>query len=100
MGVRRRGDNRNDPLVDEIVTDPEITMALTAQRTSYDRMKEAVGHAIQETDGRKLKGWVAVCVWEDADGNEERCLLGDDHTSGLELKGFLHDGLWMAAHTD
>ena len=70
------------------------------ERRSYERARQSVGEAIAATDDRKLKGWVAVAVWEDADGSECETVMADDHSTNLELKGYLHDGVWMAAHTD
>ena len=72
----------------------------TVELRSYERAKQSVGEAIAATDDRKLKAWVAVAVWEEADGSECETVMADDHSTNLELKAYLHDGVWMAAHTD
>ena len=102
MGEQRfRGDNRNDPIAGALASHPEISAALeTRTRTTHEEMQKGVCDAIQNTDERKLAAWVAVCVWEDSDGKVSHSVIGDDHSSFLELKGYLHDGVWAAAHAD
>ncbi len=98
---KMRGDNRTDPIATQVMVEPGVQAVAEATRErSYDRMQNAVAEAIQNTDGRKLKGWVAVAMWEDADGNEEHTLLADDSSTPLELKAYLHDGIWSAAHAE
>lgn len=98
--ARFRGDNRNDPIVESLTNDPGIQTVLEKQWPSHDEvMQEKVREAIQCMDGRKLCGWVAVAVWENEDGTTSHSVVGDGHSSPLELKGFLHDGVWEAAHS-
>lgn len=97
-GLRR--DNRNDPVARAVAEDPGIKAALEARRAAQQqKMQQAVCDAIQATDERKLTAWVAVAVWEDGDGRLCQTVIGDDHSSALELKGYLHDGVWTAAHS-
>ena len=94
-----RGDNRNDPVVGSILSDPDLQAVVEAHHGGvYDRKQRAIGEAINETDPRTLKGWVAVAVWENEDGTEAETMLSDNHSSLLELKAYLHDAVWMAAH--
>ena len=96
-----RGDNRNDPMTEVVLTDPGVRAAVEAHHDGlYDRMQDSIGEAIDKTDSRTLKGWVAVAVWEDADGNEGETMMCDNHSSPLELKAYLHDAVWMAAHAE
>ena len=101
VGERRlRGDNRNDPILEMVTNDPGVAAVLDSRSASYAEMQACVGDAIQKCDGRKLLGWVAVAVWEDADGTISESVIGDEHSSPLELKGYLHDGIWTAAHAE
>lgn len=101
MGERWRRDNRNDPIAGEVMEIPAVKEIAEAQHGgAYDRHHEEIGAAIDQSDGRRLKGWVAIAVWEDADGNEGETLLADGDSTSLELKGYLHDGVWMAAHSE
>ena len=93
-----RGDTRNDPIGQAITAAPEMEPAFELRRRQ--KMQDAVCEAIQSTDDRKLCAWVTVAVWEDEDGTVSHSLVGDDHSSFLELKGYLHDGVWAAAHTE
>lgn len=96
-----RGDNRNDPVAYAVAEEPGIKAALEARRAAQqEKMQQAVGEAIQATDERKLAAWVAVAVWQDENGALGQTVIGDDHSSPLELKGYLHDGVWTAAHAD
>lgn len=97
---RLRGDNRNDPIVEAVAANPGIKAVLDQRRESkIEAMQQAVCDAIQATDDRKLAAWVAVCVWENEDGTTTHSLIGDDHSTPLEHKGYLHDGVWVAAHS-
>ena len=93
-----RGDNRNDPVVEAIVTDPAITTAIA--KTRHEKMQRTVSQALQATEDRKLAGWVAVVVWEDETGNIEHSVIGDQNSTFRELKSYLHDGVRAAAQTD
>ena len=93
-----RGDNRNDPIALAVAADPEIATAIANAR--HEKMQRSVSQALQATDDRKLAGWVAVAVWEDETGQIDHSVVGDQNSSFLELKGYLHDGVWAAAHTD
>lgn len=102
MGEARwRGDNRNDPLAQKVMDNPAVKEIAEAHHgETYDRHHEEIGAAIDQSDGRRLKGWVAVAVWEDVDGTEGETLFADGDSTSLELKGYLHDGVWMAAHSE
>jgi hypothetical protein len=50
--------------------------------------------AIQAIREAPLRNWVAVAIWDDTG---ETTVVGDD--TPLNLKGYLHSGLWAAAHT-
>ena len=93
-----RGDNRNDPIALAVSAEPEIATAIS--RSRHEQMQRSVSQALQGTDDRTLAGWVAVAVWEDESGKIEHSVVGDQNSSFLELKGYLHDGVWAAAHTD
>ena len=96
-----RGDNRNDPMRRALVADPGIVATLDEQRRlRHQDMQDTVADAIQKTDDRRLKGWVAVAVWEDDDEPSALTVIGDRDSSYFELKGYLHDALWVAAHAD
>ena len=98
--ARLRGDNRNDPVRESLQNDPGIQTVLEKRWPARDEtMEQAVCDAIQSMDERKLCGWVAVAVWENEDGTTSHMVVGDGHSSPLELKGFLHDGVWEAAHS-
>jgi hypothetical protein len=56
---------------------------------------DEIHDAIQAVREKPLRNWVAVAIWEDTG---ETTVLGED--SALNLKGFLHSGLWAAAHSD
>ena len=96
-----RGDNRNDSMAEAVMTDPGVQAAVAAHHDDlYDRMQDAIGDAIDKTDSRTLKGWIAVAVWEDEEGTEGETMMSDNHSSPLELKAYLHDAVWMAAHAE
>ncbi|MDQ3941391.1 MAG: hypothetical protein M3238_08580 [Actinomycetota bacterium] len=96
-----RRDNRNDPVRKMIVNDPDVIAAMDERyRAAHENMQDCVEQAVQATDERKLKGWVCVAVWEDASGKTSQTVMGDDHSTFLEMKGYLHDAVWTAAHTD
>lgn len=86
-----RGSNHNDSTVKKLIDDPEVKMA---------HVRQAIENALTLTDDRKLKGWVAVAVWEDEDGREIETVVGDGHSTHIEQKGFLHSGVWVNAHVD
>ena len=100
MSEGLRGDNRNDPIAGAVAANPGIKAVLDQRRVSkVEAMQQAVCDAIQATDDRKLCAWVAVAVWENEDGTTSHSLIGDDQSSPLEHKGYLHDGIWVAAHS-
>jgi hypothetical protein len=97
---RLRGDVRNDPTLKTVLNDPDIVAALDVrEQTMRRRMRDKVETALQSTDSRKLKSWVAVAVWEDEDGTTTEHLTSDDHTSVLEVRSLLTGALWAASHT-
>jgi hypothetical protein len=96
-----RGDNRNDPAVAKLTEDPGIKAALEAHRMSKAAEVQAQLHnTIDGTDERKLCGWVTVAVWEDETGKVSQSLIGDSESTFFEMKGYLHDAVWTAAHAD
>lgn len=95
-GLRR--DNRNDPVAQKMATDPDISTVVHDRRVAA--MEKSIDEAIQSTDERKLTGWVTVATWEEPDGAVAHSVIGDGHSSPLELKGYLHDGIWVAAHSE
>ena len=95
---RLRGDNWSDPLRETLTEDPAIRAVI--EETQHESMQADVTKAIQTCDDRKLAAWVAVAVWEDDDGNISHSVVGDDHSTFLELKGYLHSGIWAAAHAE
>lgn len=97
-GLRR--DNRNDPVARAVASHPGVAAAIDARKSTHEEMQQKVSDAIQDTQARKLTAWVAVAVWENEDGTMSHEVVGDDHSSFLELKGYLHDGVWAAAHTE
>ena len=95
-----RGDNMNDPVVARLTEEPGIKAAIEAQRSKQDDVQATLHDAIDGTDGRKLCGWVTVAVWEDENGKVTQSLIGDGRSSFFEMKGYLHDAVWTAAHAD
>ena len=95
-----RGDNMNDPVVARLTEEPGIKAALESQRAKHDDVQTTLHDAIDGTDDRKLCGWVAVAVWEDETGKVTQSLIGDGQSSFFEMKGYLHDAVWTAAHAD
>lgn len=55
---------------------------------------ETIRDAIAAVGDRTLHDWVAVAVWEGRDGDVT--VVGE--ASPLQLKGYLHSGLWAAIH--
>jgi hypothetical protein len=98
---RLRGDNRSDPVLKTVLNDPDVVAALDSRtQTMRRRMRDKVESALQSTDSRKLKGWVAVAVWEDEDGTVTEHVASDDHTSVLEVRSLLTGALWAASHPE
>lgn len=93
-----RGDNRNDPVAQAVAADPQIAVAIDEQRVAT--MQGCIDKALQGVEDKKLTGWVTVAVWEDSEGGVSHTVIGDGHSSPLELKGYLHDGVWTAAHAE
>ena len=69
------------------------------------QMREVVVHnrpSSIEPEGadrtKLLKGCVVVEVWEEADGSESLVIRGDSAMGDLEIKGLLHDGVYMISH--
>jgi hypothetical protein len=84
-----------------VVADPGIVATLDeGRRKRYQDMQDVVSDAIQKTDDRRLKGWVAVAIWEEEEVPSALTVIGDRDSSYFELKGYLHDALWVAAHAD
>ena len=96
--TRLRGDNWSDPMREALAEDPGIRAVV--EETQVESMQRAVTKAIQTCDDRKLAAWVAVAVWEEEDGKISHSVVGDDHSTFLELKGYLHSGVWAAAHAE
>jgi hypothetical protein len=69
------------------MTEPASGVGGTRQQV--DNVHDAI-QAIRETP---LRNWVAVAIW-DEDG--ETTVIGDD--TNLNLKGYLHSGIWAVAH--
>jgi hypothetical protein len=65
-----------------------------------DGAKAIIESVLETTDDRKLKGWVVVAAWQDPDGTESETVIGDAHSTPIQQKGFLHSGVWVAAHQD
>lgn len=98
-GVRRAP--RNDPGLRAVSNDADVIAAMEQLRqASADKAQTVVSQAIACTDERTLKGWVAVAMWEDESGNVSQTVMGDDHSSSLEIKGYLHDAVWATAHAE
>jgi hypothetical protein len=57
------------------------------------RQLDAIHDAIQATREVPLRHWVAVAIWEP---DRKISVIGEDDL--LKLKGYLHSGLWEAAH--
>jgi hypothetical protein len=71
----------------------EAIMSGTERTSAPDPHLDDIHDAIQAVREKPLRGWVAVAIWDDTG---ETTVLGDD--TPLNLKGFLHSGLWEAAH--
>lgn len=63
---------------------------------SRGKALDSIHDAIQATREEPLHDWVAVAIWNDGSG--EVSVLGQ--APQLELKGYLHSGLWQVAHDD
>ena len=101
MENRFRRDNRNDPMLQTILNDPAVTAALDERtHAARHRMRQKVEKALEATDARKLKSWVVVAVWEDAEGAVTENIASDDHTDVLEVRSMLHGAIWTAGHND
>lgn len=88
----RRGD-QSDPRVRSALEDPGI------QATLDNRAVEAeLASVIQSTSSSKLKAWVTVALWEDSDGNTKGSVIQDGHSTLFEVRGLLHDAVWLTAH--
>ena len=99
MSYQLRRDNRNDPVVKAMLNDPDILGSLDKRTHAMRaRMRGKVEHALQATDSRKLKSWVAVAVWEDETGTVTETVASDDHSSVLEVRSLLHGAMWTASH--
>ncbi len=55
---------------------------------------EAIRSAIQATREERLHDWVVVALWDHSGGDVE--VYGE--SDPLLLKGYLHSGIWAAAH--
>ena len=55
---------------------------------------EAVHQAIQAVEERPLYAWATVAIWDGPEGDIS--VIGE--ADPLQLKGYLHSGLWVAAH--
>jgi hypothetical protein len=55
---------------------------------------DAIHDAIQATREEPLKDWAAIAIWDEG----ESTVLGK--SSQLQLKGYLHSGLWAMAHSE
>jgi hypothetical protein len=55
---------------------------------------EEIRRSIQATREEPLHDWVVVAIWDHAGGDVE--VYGE--SDPLELKGYLHSGIWVAAH--
>ena len=96
-----RGDNMNDPVVARLADEPGIKAALEGQRANAGGdVRSTLHDVINSTDERTLCGWVTVAVWEDEAGKVTQSLIADDQSSFFEMKGYLHDAVWTAAHAD
>jgi hypothetical protein len=96
-----RGDNMNDPVVAKLAEEPGIKAVLEAQHSATEGdVRSTLHDAIKSTDERKLCGWVTVAVWEDEAGKVTQSLIRDGESSFFEMKGYLHDAVWTAAHAD
>lgn len=101
MDGNLRGDNRNDPIVARLMEQPAIRATLESRHPELTQEVQAqIQAAIESTDDRKLCGWVAVAVWDNPVGKVSQTLIGDGESSFLEMKGYLHDAVWTAAHAD
>jgi hypothetical protein len=65
----------------------------SAETAVANRHLDNIHDAIQAVREKPLRGWVAVAIWDDTG---ETMVLGED--TPLNLKGYLHSGLWEAAH--
>ena len=90
---------RNDIGMQAISGDPQIN-AIVEERRDQSSAKSALTQAIAATDGRALKGWVTVAMWEDESGRVSQTVMCDDDSSALEVKGYLHDAVWASAHAE
>ena len=91
---------RNDIGMRAISKDPEVSAILESRRVDRESPDDTLTKAIAGCDDRALKGWVTVAVWEDESGQLSQTVMCDDHSSPLEVKGYLHDAVWATAHAE
>lgn len=83
--------------------DRNMRVALQEHLGTMERLVESRRISLDDPDAhtdeprRALKHCVAVLVWENPDGTESTEIVGDLR-SQLELKGLLHDGIYLLAH--
>ncbi len=98
-GARRAP--RNDLGLRAVSNDADVMAAMDQRRqVPKDEAQTVVEQAIACTDERTLKSWIAVAIWEDESGRVSQTVICDDHSSNLEIKGYLHDAVWASAHSE
>jgi hypothetical protein len=100
MGSELRRNDRNDPVVRDLASDETIMQALSDRSRSRKKSMRDRVEAALTTEDKRLVGWVTVAVWEDGDGKMTESVMGDEHSSPLEVKGMLHDAVWSTAHAE
>ena len=60
---------------------------------------QRIGDALEDISGPgEMVGWAAVAVRRRPDGAIETYVCGDQGSTDLEIKGYLHSAVWEAAH--
>jgi hypothetical protein len=77
----------------------DLPVMQEAVRQSGRPGEEAIADALTHlSGGGDLVGWAAVAITKSADGSTHTYVCGDPASSPLEVKGYLHSGIWEAAH--
>lgn len=93
----------SDNLPSRLAENVAVRERLIEQLPELERIHEQRRAPLDRPDGsrdgeRVMKRLVAVVVWEEPDGSEAVEVVGRHDISHLELKGLLHDGIYLLAH--
>jgi tRNA threonylcarbamoyladenosine modification (KEOPS) complex Pcc1 subunit len=94
-----RGSVHSDSTARKLADEPAMRAAMEEMSSSKLEMaRDKIHNAIDATDGRTLKGWVAVACWEDEAGVVGQSVIEDIDSTPIQTKGMLHSAVWSVAH--